>query len=115
MEEVLMKMKVNFAATGNMNFFLIHKQIGQNQWKPIYKSELQGSKKGFTEWNLVNVLASDMAGEADVEREVRIDFYISQKSGNHKHCGMVSLTLAQLKENTTEFPLTDKKGKALKE
>lgn len=55
-----------------------------------------------------------MAGEADVEREVRIDFYISQKSGNHKHCGMVSLTLAQLKENTKEFPLTDKKGKALK-
>lgn len=75
---------------------------------------MQGSKKGQTEWNLVNVLATDMAGEADVEREVRIDFYISQKSGNHKHCGMVSLTLAQLKENTKEFPLTDKKGKALK-
>ena len=84
-----------------MNFFLIHKQIG-TLWRPIYKSEVQPSQGGVYKWNLVNVLTSDIAGD-DVDREVRIDFYNSQKSGKHKHCGQAAFTLGQLKENQTEF------------
>ena len=67
---------------------------------------------GNYEWNIVNVLSADLAGD-DIEREVRIDFYVSQKSGKHRHCGQTSLTLGQLKENTTSFPITDKKLKPL--
>lgn len=43
------------------------------------------------------MLTSDLAGD-DIERELRIDFFVSQKSGKHKHCGQVTFTLAQLKE-----------------
>ena len=38
-EEVIMKMCATFSSTSNMNFFLIHKQVG-TLWKPIYKSEI---------------------------------------------------------------------------
>ena len=85
-EEVQMKMRASFPSNGGMNFFLIHKNVAGNVWKPIYKSEIQASKSSQYEWNVVNVLSADLAGD-DIEREVRIDFYISQKSGKHKHCG----------------------------
>jgi len=85
-EEVQMKMRASFPSNGGMNFFLIHKQVAGNVWKPIYKSEIQPARSGHYEWNVVNVLSADLAGD-DIEREVRIDFYISQKSGKHKHCG----------------------------
>lgn len=61
---------------------------------------------------MVNVLSADLAGD-DIEREVRIEFYVSQKSGKHKHCGQVSLTLGQIKENIRDYPITDKKQKAI--
>ena len=38
-EEVQMKMRATFNSSG-MNFFLIHKQVGNAVWKPIYKSEI---------------------------------------------------------------------------
>ena len=111
-EEVQMKMRASFPSMGGMNFFLIHKQVSGTIWKPIYKSEIQAARGGFYNWNTVNVLSTDLAGD-DIEREVRIDFYISQKSGKHKHCGQCSLTLGQIKENTREYPITDKKLKPL--
>ena len=107
-----MKMRARFPSSGGMNFFLIHKQVAGNSWKPIYKSEIQSVRGGNYEWNIVNILSADLAGD-DIEREVRIDFYVSQKSGKHRHCGQTSLTLGQLKENTREFPITDKKLKPL--
>jgi len=77
---------------GGFNFFLIHKSLAGNKWKPIYKSEIKQARNGFFEWNTVNILSSDLAGD-DIEREVRIDFFISQKSGKHRHCGQTTLTL----------------------
>jgi len=58
---------------------------------------------GRFEWNLVNVLAADLAADGDIEREFRFDFLQSQKSGKHKHMGQATMTLAALKENTKEF------------
>lgn len=81
-----MKMRANLPSTSGMNFFLIHKQVSGQVWKPIYKSEIQGVRNGAYEWNIVNILSSDLAGD-DIEREVRIDFYTSAKSGKHKHVG----------------------------
>jgi|688.fasta_scaffold208172_4 hypothetical protein len=57
-----------------MNFFLIHKVISPSVQKPIYKSEIKPAVAGAYEWNLVNVLSSDLAGE-DVDREIKIDFF----------------------------------------
>jgi len=111
-EEILMKVKTRFPSTAGMNFFLINKQIGPQIWKPIYKSEIKPSAGGFFEWNLVNVLTRDFAGE-DIEREVRFEFYQSQKSGKHRHIGQSSLTLAMIKDGQKEFRLEDKKGKEI--
>lgn len=91
-EEIEMKMRATFPSMSGMNFFLIHKQVAGNIWKPIYKSEIQQSRSGAFEWNLVSLLSSDLAGD-DIEREIRIDFYVSAKSGKHSHCGQVSMTL----------------------
>jgi hypothetical protein len=81
-----MKMRATFPSMSGMNFFLIHKQVAGSTWKPIYKSEIQSQVKGGYSWNLVSLLSSDLAGD-DVEREIRIDFYVSAKSGKHSHCG----------------------------
>ena len=73
-EEVQMKVRSTFPSSSGMNFFLINKQISPTLWKPIYKSEIKAATKGYFEWNVVNVLSSDLAGE-DVDREVKIEFY----------------------------------------
>lgn len=46
------------------------------------------SSGGLYNWNLVNLLSADLAGD-DIEKEIRIDFYASAKSGKHKHLGQV--------------------------
>ena len=69
-----MKPQATFSSTSGYNFFLIHKQVGANIWKPIYKSENQQATNGSYNWNLVNVLSSDIAGD-DVDKEVRLDFF----------------------------------------
>jgi hypothetical protein len=78
-------------------------------WKPVYKSEIQAIKGGVFDWNLVDVLSSDLATEGDIDRDARIDFYASAKSGKHRHIGQVTLTLGQLKEGQKEYQITDKK------
>lgn len=86
-EEVQMRIQATFPSMGGMNFFLIHKQINGKIWKPIYKSEIKAAtnkSEGFR-WNQVGILASDLAGEEDIERLIRLDFFTSQKSGRHTH------------------------------
>ena len=39
-EEISMQMRASFPSTSGMNFFLIHKNVSGNVWKPIYKSEI---------------------------------------------------------------------------
>jgi len=58
------------------------------------------------------LLSADLAGD-EIEREVRIDFYSSAKSGKHSHVGQVPFTLAMLKEGTKEYTITDKKQRPL--
>jgi len=58
------------------------------------------------------LLSADLSGD-DIEREVKIDFYTSAKSGKHSHVGMVPVTLAMLKEGQREYTITDKKQKPL--
>ena len=96
-EEVFMKFSASFPIMTGRYFFLIHKRISETVWKPVYKSEIrQVTSKEFI-WNTVNNLTTDLSGD-DVDREIRIDFLQSQKSGKHKHMGQTTMTLAGLKE-----------------
>jgi hypothetical protein len=45
-----------------------------------------------------------MANE-ELEREIRIDFFKSSKTGIHANLGFITLNLAQLKEGILEYDL----------
>lgn len=62
-----MKLQCIFPQSNGMNFFLINKVITPTLQKPIYKSEIQPLRNGVYEWNLVNVLSADLAGD-DADR-----------------------------------------------
>lgn len=81
--------------------------MGQNSFKPIYKSEITSSIGGRYSWNLVSITTSEMANE-DPEREIRIEFFKSQKSGKHVNLGYASCNIAQLREGQLEFNLVGK-------
>ena len=51
------------------------KQIGANGWKPIYKSEIKPLQNGFYEWNMVNLLTTDLVQDGNIDHEFKIEFY----------------------------------------
>jgi hypothetical protein len=65
---------------------------------------------GVYRWNPVSQLTAELANE-DLEREIRIEFFKSQKSGKHTNLGVICFNLAQLRENTLTYSLTDRRGK----
>ena len=79
--------------------------MGPNNYKPVYKSEITSSINGRFTWNLVSILTSELANE-DPEREIRIEFFKSQKSGKHVNLGYFPCNLAMLREGTIEYTLT---------
>ena len=82
-----------FASQEGYNFFFVHKSMGPNSFKPIYKSEITSSIGGRFTWNLVSLLTSEMANE-DPEREIRFEFFKSQKSGKHINLGYFACNIA---------------------
>jgi len=44
----------------------------------------------------------------DVDREIRLEFFKSQKSGTHTNLGYINFTIAGLKEGQKEYPLMKK-------
>lgn len=87
-----------------MNFFIMNKFIGPKNYKPIYKSETKESRNGRFEWNFVSLLTSEMANEEE-EREVRVEFFKSSKTGQHQNLGFADFTISQLKDGTDSFDL----------
>ena len=81
--------------------------MGPGQYKPVYKSEITSCLGGRFSWNLVSILTSELANE-DPEREIRIEFFKSQKSGKHINLGYISCNIAQLREGQIEFQLMGK-------
>lgn len=59
------------------------------------------------------MLSADLAGD-DADREIKMDFFKSAKSGKHKFIGNVSLTLAQLKEGQMQYDVLDNKKRPIK-
>jgi hypothetical protein len=92
-EEANFNLSGLFNSQDGFNFFLVHKFMGPNNYKPIYKSEITSSIKGRYSWNLVSILTSELANE-DLEREIRFEFFKSQKSGKHINLGYFSCNIA---------------------
>jgi hypothetical protein len=49
-EIVLLKLKGRLANSGS-SFFIVWKNLGPNQWKPVFKSEVKSSERGCQNWN----------------------------------------------------------------
>ena len=107
-EELNFELSGKFSSTDGYNFFLIHKFIGIGVYKPVYKSEIKSAIGGTYRWNHASILTSELANE-EPEREIRVEFFKSQKSGKHTNLGYFSCNIAQLKENQLEYTLN--KGK----
>lgn len=75
-EEANFNLSGSFASSDGFNFFLIHKHMGPNNYKPVYKSEITSCINQRFSWNLVSILTSELANE-DPEREIRIEFFKS--------------------------------------
>jgi len=103
-EEVNFNISAEFSSSDGYNFFFVHKFMGPNNFKPVYKSEITSCINGRYSWNLVSVLTSEVANE-DPEREIRFEFFKSQKSGKHVNLGYFPCNLAQLREGTVDFQL----------
>ena len=108
-EEMSFELRADFSSTDGYNFFLVSKFISVGTYKPVYKSEIKDTINDSFSWNHTSILTSELANE-DPEREIRIEFFKSQKSGKHTNLGYISCNLAQLKrEGEREFKLN--KGK----
>ena len=75
-EECNFELSGNFTSNDGFNFFLVHKCISPQVYKPVYKSEIKQSINGRYHWNLVSMLTSEVANE-DPEREIRLEFFKS--------------------------------------
>ena len=85
------------SAHDNM-FFIISRYVQPQQYVPVYKSEdkAQDAVIKAHKWNRVKILTSLICKE-EHDREIRIDFYRFQSSGNHRFIGSSTHTLNQIK------------------
>ena len=98
---------------GQILFFLIYRMHKEAErpgaphiWKPIYKSEIksQSASRQHTlfEFNQVVLMKSDMCG-TDETKDIKIEFFISQKNGRHKNIGSVNLNVQELRDNSESY------------
>lgn len=71
-----------FKNSDGYKFFLVQKFISPGHYVPIYKSEIKPVDRGVFEWAKFSLLTSTLCKE-EIDREIRIDFYKSAKSGKH--------------------------------
>ena len=93
-QELIMKPMATLGTTSGMCFFLVMKQIGATNWKPVYKSEIKPYQNGAFHWNLLNLLTTDIVDAGNIDSEFKIEFFQSAKSGKHQNLGHVNITIA---------------------
>jgi hypothetical protein len=87
-------------------FFIIYKNIGPNQYTPVYKSETKAQTGGKVVWNMVQIGATDLCKD-EKEREIKLEFFKFNSSGKHKIVGTCnSVTLFQLESGSSDFQIT---------
>lgn len=112
-EEMNYQLQGSFSSGSGMVFFLVYKFISPQVYKPIYKSEIKSSRNGVFSWEKTSSLVQDLCSD-DPEREIRIEFFKSEKSGLNKNKGYITFNLAQLKEGQRLFSLHNSDGKTTK-
>jgi hypothetical protein len=104
-EQVIMIPRVEFANMANrgeMLFFLIYRNHGGPRaiWRPVYKSEIHANtdnrRSSEFVFNQCAILVSDLCGD-DQDREVKIEFFRSSKSGRHSNLGQMLFTVNELR------------------
>ena len=125
-DQIIMVPKLEFennSNKGEMLFFIMyrmHAQMGHpgkgsHIWKPVYKSEIktndqkQRNKASFV-FNQFSILITDICGN-DEDKEVKIEYFRSQKNGRHVNLGQVLFTVEELRNQESHmFKLTKSTG-----
>lgn len=97
------------AEDGKLCFFILYRNIALGKYQPIYKSEIKRPESGAFRWNQVQMPTSELCKD-EIEREIKIEFFRSNPNGKHKNIGAITLNLAQLKENQSEYEIDKKRG-----
>ena len=124
-EQAIMTTRLTFSDTtlkGQVVFFLLYRMHsaedlpgrGNHIWKPVYKSEIKSSNQNRNvaqfDFNQFSTLVQDLCG-ADRDKEIKVEFFQSQKNGRHKNLGSVLFTINELKaDNTLQLALTKQSG-----
>lgn len=101
--------------SGQVLFFLIyrmHKESslpgGPHIWKPIYKSEIKSQSNNrqslLFEFSQVILLKHDLCS-SDEDRDIKIEFFVSQKNGRHKNIGNVLFSISDLRQHPDNFEI----------
>ncbi len=76
-QELIMKPRATLGTSSGQMFFLVMKSIGPTNCKPVYKSEIKPFLNGAFEWNVVNLLTTDVVNEGNIDAEFKIEFFSS--------------------------------------
>ena len=90
--------------TEGFKFFIVSRMVTPNQYVPIYKSEIVAVNDRYYKWKMFEVMTSALCKEED-DRDIRIDFYRSAKSGKHRFLGQVNFIYSQIKNEQREFQI----------
>lgn len=88
-------------------FFLVFKQLGHEQYKPMYKSEVRHPTNGQQIWKSFHMNMRDLCNE-DQDQEFRVDFFQFVSNGNHKFLSKGNTTANRLYQGNRNL---DIKGK----
>ena len=57
------------------SFFLVSKRLSQTNWKPVYRSQMEGDLNNTFEWRPFNLLLSDLTTDNNYDEIFKIEFY----------------------------------------
>lgn len=89
-----MKPIFNLDVQNGYCFFLIYKLVGEEHWKPIYKSELKPQIKNIFEFNTVIMLTTDIVSDGNIDLEFKMELFRSSKNGKHIFLGQVNISMS---------------------
>ena len=92
---------------------------GNHIWRPMYKSEIKSNvgkrNDSIFKFNQFSLLVEDMC-QGDTSKDIKMEFFKSQKNGKHQNLGQCLLTIDELKnpeDGKVEFFVTKQKNAKL--
>jgi hypothetical protein len=107
--EVRAKISNSLVKIDDRVFLIISRQVSPGQYVPVYKSEdkCEDTTIKYIIWKRIKILTSVLCKE-DVDREIRIDYYKFQNTGNHIFLGASTTTLTQIKYSQNNYGIMNK-------